>query len=270
MKRYFFVIVIAFIGGCSGGNGPKAKDESKHGPGHHGDHAGASSSAILMIQSAPQSPKPGAPTELTLMIHNADGSMVHEFDVIHDKLAHLIMVRDGLDEFAHVHPEVDRQGNLRTTHTFAKAGKYRLFVDYKSKGQAAATAMAELDVAGDAASAPPLVVNAPGKVSGDGVVAEIEVRNARAAQEADIQFRLLEPSGAAVSTLQPYLGARGHVVILSANGTQYVHAHPGENSADGSVVLFKARFPSSGLYKGWGQFLVADLVRTIPFVVQIP
>jgi hypothetical protein len=204
------------------------------------------------------------------MIHGADGSMVREFDVIHDKLAHLIIVRDGLDEFAHIHPDVDRQGNMTATHAFRKAGKYRLFVDYKPKGKSAATATAVIEVTGDAPAAVPLVVNAPGKVVADGLSADIDVQNPKAGQEAEIRFRLNDSSGNPVADLQPYLGARGHLVVLSAVGEKYVHARPVESRTASNEVVFGTHFPSAGLYKGWGQFLLAGQVRTVPFVLQIP
>ena len=37
-----------------------------------------------------------------------------------------------------------------------------------------------------------------------------------------------------------------------------------------NVVAFGAAFPSSGVYKGWGQYNRGDKVRVVPFVVQVP
>ncbi len=269
MKHFAFLIAATAIIGCSTDTGQQDGKADPHGAGQHGDHGGATG-IMLMVQTVPKVPNPGESTTLNLMIHDGDGSMVHEFDVNHDKLAHLIMVRDGLDEFAHIHPEVDRQGNMTATHTFPKAGKYRLFVDYKPKGKSAATATAVVEVTGDAPAAAPLVVNAPGKVNADGLVVEIGVQNPKAGQEAEVRFRLNDSSGNPVADLQPYLGARGHLVILSADGAKYVHAHPGESRTAANEVVFTAHFPSAGFYKGWGQFLLAGQVRTVPFVLQIP
>lgn len=270
MKRFAFLIAVAFFVGCSVSTEPETRKEDPHGAGHRGDDGSGATGAMLMVQTVPKALKPGESSTLKLMIHDADGSMVREFDVIHDKLAHLIMVRDGLDEFAHIHPEVDRQGNMTATHAFPKAGKYRLFVDYKPKGKSPATATTVVEVTGDAVAAPPLVVSAPGRVTSDGLIAEIEVRNPKAGQEAELRFRLNDSSGKPVADLQSYLGARGHLVILSADGAKYVHAHPGESRTDAHEVVFAAHFPSAGLYKGWGQFLLAGQVRKVPFVIQIP
>lgn len=150
MKRFAVLIGVALFVGCSAANEPEAGKKDPHGAGQHGDHAGGASGAMLMVQTIPKALKAGEAGSLNLMVHDADGTMVREFDVNHDKLANLIIVRDGLDEFAHIHPEVDGQGNMTATHAFPKAGKDRLFVDYKPKGKSAATATAVVEVIGEA------------------------------------------------------------------------------------------------------------------------
>ena len=61
----------------------------------------------------------------------------------------------------------------------------------------------------------------------------------------------------------------GHLVILSADGKQFVHAHPEDDAPKSNKVKFGAHFPSAGIYKGWGQFQRAGVVHTIPFVVEV-
>src|SRR5438876_4690589 len=72
----------------------------------------------LMVRTDPAEIKPGQPVKLDLMIHDAAGKMVMQFDTIHEKKVHLIIVRDALDFFGHVHPEIDAMGGLKTTFTF--------------------------------------------------------------------------------------------------------------------------------------------------------
>ena len=270
MSRLLFapLIVVAVVG-CSQTKAPPAAEHSGHEAGRHAEHD-SGHAAMLMVQTEPAAPVAGKPVALKMMIHQADGAMVHEFEVEHEKLVHLIIVRDGLDEFAHVHPEVDKEGNLTITHTFPKAGKYRLFADHKPKGQSASVARATVDVSGDATPPPKLVVNAPGKVVAEGFAAEIEVKNAKAGEESEIRFQLRNEAGEPSDNIQPYLGARGHLVVISADGTQYVHAHPMDEKTAANEVVFMSHFPSAGTYKGWGQFRIANEVRTVPFVVQIP
>ena len=266
----FFSFVMIVFGGSPSKAQPDA-DHAQQGSGHHADHdTGHDESAMLMVQTEPAAPSAGQPVALKLMIHQADGTIVREFDIVHEKIVHLIMVRDGLDEFAHVHPAVDDQGNLTVTHTFVKAGTYRLFADYKPQGKAASVASGEIEVSGEPAPPAALAVNAPGKVAADGLVAQIELQNAKAGQESEIRFRLANESGQPIDDLQPYLGARGHLVVLSADGTQYVHAHPMDAPTAANEVVFMSHFPAAGTYKGWAQFREAGQVRTVPFVLQIP
>jgi len=225
---------------------------------------------MLMVQAEPAAPVAGQPVVLKLMIHEADGAMAREFEIEHEKLVHLIIVREGLDEFAHVHPDVDDQGNLKINYTFPKAGKYRLFADHKQKGKAATVAKAQIEVSGEPSSTPALTANAPGEITADGLVAQIELQNAKAGQSSEVRFRLSNESDHPTDNLQPYLGARGHLVVISADGTQYVHAHPMDAPTAANEVVFMSHFPAPGMYKGWAQFRVTDQVRTVPFVVQIP
>ena len=270
MKRVLSLLLAAAMLGCSSSKAPPVADHAQHDSADHAGHESHSESARLMVQTDPPAPVAGKPVVLKMMIHEADGAMAREFETVHEKLVHLIIVRDGLDEFAHVHPEVDDQGNLTITHTFAKAGKYRLFADHKPKGKAPAVAKAEIDVSGEPSPPPALTVNAPGKVSADGVVAQIELQNAKAGQSSEIRFRLTNESGQVIDDLQPYLGARGHLVVVSADGTQYVHAHPMDSPTAANEVVFMSHFPVTGMYKGWAQFQLTDRLRTVPFVVQVP
>jgi hypothetical protein len=107
-----------------------------------------------MVQTDPASVEAGKPATLKLMIHDATGAMVKSFDVVHEEKVHLIIVRDGLDQFAHIHPTVDATGNLTAKFTFPTGGTYRLYADHQPTGGNQATATAELKVAGEALPPP--------------------------------------------------------------------------------------------------------------------
>ena len=280
MKYLATLIALVCLAGCTS-KSPSAADkqfpQSEDG-GHGADksHSGhqamampAATSAIT-VMSRPEAPRAGEPVELRLMIHQPDGAKVEEFDELHTKKVHLIIIRKALDEFAHVHPDIDASGNMTVMHTFPLGGEYLLFADYKPAGKAAATATGRIKVSGDSPAAPKLTPNVPGVVEGDGLDARVDLKNARAGGSATVVFHVLDKQGKPVDDLEPYLGAMGHLVIVSADGKEYVHAHPlSENSADGGVVEFMAHFPKPGIYKGWGQFQQSDTVYTAPFVVSV-
>lgn len=246
----------------------RTADSHEHEHTHH--EQGGQADSQLIITTRPNPPIAGMPTQLRTMIHRADGSMVNEFDVVHEKKLHLILVRKGLDEFAHLHPEIDEAGNAEVEHTFRLGGDYFVYADHQPKGDAQATAKAMLSVKGESPAAPNLVPDVPGSVAGDGLAADVEVEEAGEGETRSIAFRLTDEKGQPVADLEPYLGALGHLVIVSEDGQDYVHAHPDEGGdAPDRRVAFEAHFTKPGLYKGWGQFQREGIVRAIPFVVRV-
>lgn len=252
-------------------NTPAPNDgHASHGDsGSHGKmNMSAVTRRVLKVQADLQEPKAGSPTKLTLQIQGDDDSPIRQFDVMHGKLVHLIVVRDGLDEFAHLHPEVDSAGNLTVEYKFPKSGMYRLFADHQAKGQTPGLATAEFIIAGDDEPAAALVPDTSDEITVGQLKAHITATPGH--QETTVRFHLIDLAGKALTDLEPYLGAMGHLVIISADGRDYVHAHPlsEDRTAPNGDVDFAAHFAKPGIYKAWGQFQRAGAVFTVPFVLD--
>lgn len=265
MYRIAILVLFAVISAGCNREGSHHADHKKPGDDEHAGH----DTAKLMIQTDPSPVEAGKAVKLKLMIHDAKGAMVKHLDVIHEEKVHLIIVRDGLDQFAHLHPEVDAAGNLTVTHTFPVGGTYHLYADHQPTGGKQATAMSDLKVSGETPPASTLTPDTPGKLKGNGLDAEVTFQNVKAGGEATVRFELTDPAGKPVQDLQPYMGAMGHLVVVSSDGKEYVHAHPAEEKSAKNVVAFQAHFMNDGLYKGWGQFRWKGEVRVIPFVVKV-
>jgi len=269
MRQFAMFVCLALLVGCHGSEQKPHGDHGKDKKDPHAEH-GAHGQSMLMVTTEPKEVEAGKEVSLKMMIHDAKNTMVRDFEVVHEQKAHLIIVHSILEHFVHLHPDVDNAGNMSTKHTFPAGGNYYLFVDHKSKGAEQATARAELKVNGKSPSETPLKVNAPGKVEGDGLSAQVSITGAKKGGEASIQFDLSDAKGNAVDDLQSYMGERGHLVVLSADGKQYVHAHPAsEKGAAKNRVVFHAHLPSAGLFKGWGQFKRQDRIHVIPFVMKV-
>jgi hypothetical protein len=267
------ILILSALNGCNWQDsrqdpGPTASREAhEHSHDHPADQGNATE---LVLTTRPDPPKAGEPTQLKAMIHRADGSMVQDFEVIHEKKVHLILVRKGLNQFAHLHPELDEAGNATVEYSFPTGGDYFVYADHQPAGGSQSTAKATIKVDGDAPAAPELAENVPGTVSGDDLTAEIAVEKAGQGRARSVVFSLRNASGEPVTDLENYLGARGHLVIVSQDGQDYVHAHPEENvSSSDDQVTFEAHFTKPGLYKGWGQFQRSGEVATVPFVVRV-
>jgi hypothetical protein len=236
---------------------------------HHDAHHPPSAASELMVRTEPRGARSGQPTTLRMMIHGADGRMVKDFETVHEAKVHLIIVREGLDQFAHIHPEVDRAGNLSAEFSFPSGGQYRLFADFKPNGESQSVAIGELQVSGPSAPAPRLSPDVPGRIGGAEFDADIEITNANVGTPALIAFSLLDAEGRPIRDLQPYLGAMGHLVVISADGKEYVHAHPAEEEAEAGRVRFEARFARPGIYKGWGQFRRGGRIHTLQLILGV-
>jgi hypothetical protein len=69
-------------------------------------------------------------------------------------------------------------------------------------------------------------------------------------------------------TVQPYLGARGHLVALRASDLAYLHVHPTEGAGAGPVS-FATEFATAGRHRLFLQFQHAGRVRTAAFTVAV-
>ena len=290
MRLWTTLSLIAFAVGCAGKEEgtPAAKAPAtehgghaghaappKDGAGSHGEHGGHANMKMdmapprkLVVGTDPSQPQAGSPTKLVLQIQDDDGTPIKRFDVLHEKLVHLIVVREGLDEFAHLHPDVDASGMITIEFAFPKSGKYRLFADHQPQGKSPGLAVGEFAVSGDDEPAAALVPNASPEVTNGDIKAHVTFKPGE--QETAVRFHIVDADDKPVGDLQPYLGAMGHLVIISADGHEYVHAHPlseAKTAPDGAVE-FAAHFPKPGIYKAWGQFQRGGSVFTVPFVLE--
>ena len=287
MRLWTTLSLLAVAVGCAGKeeSTPAAKAPAMNHGGHaehgapakdaHGGHGGHENMPMnmtaprrLVVGTDPSQPQAGSATKLVLQIQDDDGTPIKAFDVLHEKLVHLIVVREGLDEFAHIHPDVDGSSMITAEFAFPKSGKFRLFADHQPQGQSPGLAVGELNVAGNDEPAAALVPNASPEVMVGEIKAHVTITSGE--KETTVRFHIVDADGKPVSDLQPYLGAMGHLVIISEDSREYVHAHPlseAKTAPDGAVE-FAAHFPKSGLYKAWGQFQRGGSVFTVPFVLE--
>lgn len=273
MKPAVAFLTLAALSGCSPHEDHDMYAQHQHStPAYVGDHDAHSHQTVggeaeLIVLKEPMRASAGERVDLELMIHAADGRMVKDFDVVHEQKIHLIVVRDDLEHLAHLHPTVDLKGNIRTMHTFAAGGSYRLYAEFKPRGGAASVATTTIKIRGEVGSSSPLIPNAPGRIVNGSLIADV----ATAPVSGDwtrIVFDLRDDSDRPITDLQPWMGELGHLLILSADGTGLVHSHVERSESRGSRIAFTAQFPSAGVYKGWGQFNRHGQVKTLPFVIR--
>jgi hypothetical protein len=239
----------------------------------------------LKVETTPKVLKPGQPIRFRFTVHHpVTGEQMRDFAVIHDKLFHLFVISRDLEEFAHIHPEQHPDGSFTIAHTLPKPGHYQLYADFLPMGGGAqitgipfATVGTDTDLVAARATLTPDVFTK----TVDGV--KVEIVNERAlilgGEEVDFIFRFTEEkTDLPLTDLQKYLGAFGHVVILSEDMTEYVHAHPREETqpdpsapqSGGPEVLFDALLPKPGRYRMWLQFQRGGKLSTVTFTFGAP
>ena len=228
---------------------------------------------------------PGTPVTLTLQVRDATtGNPVTDLVRTHQKWAHLIITRDDLSTFTHLHLEpTSMPGQLTALATFPHAGTYTAHVEFRRQGRMQdVLASSALEVAGPGHDQQR---PAPGGEVRQAVVGGVRIEllgTAGTDHSSDLQFRVTDTStGQPIDRLQPYLAAAGHVVIVKADGSGFQHRHaetadgqgrpkfavPG--STFGPELELHADFTTPGTYLLWAQFqLPDDQVITAPFVVQ--
>ena len=204
---------------------------------------------------------------LSFRLTGPDGRPVTDYTTSHDKDLHLIVVRSDGSRFRHVHPTTDGNGTWSLPWQWAATGSYRVFADFvpTATGEPL-TLTSSVDVAGT--FVPVALAEDTDTAPVDGFTVTVDGM-LRAGQESTLTFTVAR-DGDPVTTLQPYLGAAGHLVALRAGDLAYLHVHPmGEEpaAASGPDIAFVAQAPSPGRYLLYLDFQVDGQVHTAAFTV---
>jgi hypothetical protein len=246
--------------------------QAEHGEAEHGGHEVESAAPAGLAVAAGgyslhlerTSFAAGEARELRFRIEDADGNPVRDFDRLHERELHLIVVRRDGAHFQHLHPEMDAAGTWATPLTLPAAGVYRVFADFSAGGEGQ-TLATDLFAAGSFEPRP-----FPPPEPAD-AVAGYEVRLAdgmpKAGKASSLRFAVSR-GGTEVSGLEDYLGAKGHLVALREGDLAFLHVHPDEGGAE-NVIPFSGHFPTPGRYRLYLQFKHEGQVRTVEFTVEV-
>ncbi|MBX3356634.1 MAG: hypothetical protein KF724_13130, partial [Phycisphaeraceae bacterium] len=265
------------------------------GHGHaHGHEIAAPTHSVIVAAEGGKAIEAGKAVPMVFTPKDAKGTPVQDLDTVHEKVLHLLVVSKDLSWFAHEHPTRRADGAFTMPMTFPAGGEYTLYFDFTPKGSPQQVVPVKVTAMGTPKPAVPLTVDADKPKTIDGFTVALDTEGAiKASGKAHMSFTITK-DGKPVTTLRPYLGAMGHLVIISEDGTQFVHAHPhegGEHGADGHdahgghgaeakkdehaghggsasktadagkglggpKVDFEAHFKQPGTYKAWAQFNV--------------
>lgn len=212
----------------------------------------------------------GAEGELTFQIQGPDGAPVTDFDVEHERDLHLIVVRSDGANFFHGHPSLDATtGTWSIPWSWDEAGTYRVYADFNPAGETGAITLASsLQVGGQFDPVHPEPTRTD-EVDGFTVTLDGDLT---AGDSSELTVEVTR-DGEAVTTLEPYLGAFGHLVALRQGDLAYLHVHaegdaPEDGDTAGPDVRFAAEAPTAGRYLLYLDFQVDGVVHTAEFVLD--
>ncbi|TGE29352.1 heavy metal-binding domain-containing protein [Hymenobacter metallicola] len=188
--------------------------------------------------------------------------------VVHEKKIHLIIVSKDLSQFYHEHPEYTAQGNYQVNYTFPKGGDYVLFQDYTPTGAGHQLGRQPITVKGPAYT-PVKFSNDDRQWDKNGYQATLSFdKDLRVGQLLGMKITITK-GGQPVTDLDNYLGALGHVVIISQDTENYLHVHPNEQADKGPAIGFNTNFEKPGLYRVFLQFNHGGQIHTGDFTINV-
>jgi hypothetical protein len=244
-----------------------ADTDAAHGeePAHGGTPPGegpaglAVASAGLRLVPEETRLRAGETHRFAFRIVDAQGETVKRFEETHEREMHLIVVRRDLTGFQHLHPEMDADGTWTTDLDLAEAGTYRALADFSADDRRVVLGVDV--VAPGPMRAEPLPAPAT-SVTVDGYRVWLHEHRATAGTATELAFPIFR-DGDPVEP-EPYLGARGHLVVLREGDLAYLHTHPHDDELE-----FETTFPSAGLYRAFLQFAHEGRVRTAAFTIEV-
>jgi hypothetical protein len=275
MKNYLarILAIAALLLSSACGSSVKSRESSYSE--HSTEHTHHGENSITQAKlTAPKNLVRNQPVSLVIDVRDSQGKAVTNFDTFQEKIMHAIVVRDDLQSFAHIHPEYKGNGRFEVSTAFPTAGEYKIFSDYKPSRQKERVSLMTLNVPGSVPLPKDLEKFNTTKILNDiQVNLKLSEPTPKANKEVTLTFALKQTSNnQLVKNLQPYLGEKGHLVILKSSyplsTSDYIHAHALKQTGDGQIA-FQTSFPQPGTYKLWVQFNRDGKVNTADFWVNV-
>jgi hypothetical protein len=224
----------------------------------------------MQFNTTPATAKPNEEITLSLTPKMKDNPNEQvPLDVEHTKKIHLIVVNDDLSWFDHIHPELNADGSYTVKEKFPAPGKYTLFADYKPSGGNHTVDNLNVTVEGIAPAAKKYGADKLIGVAGDGFSVSLTPEGGKFLTNMAMHINgvmMLNGKEVDVNTLEDYLGAKAHMVVVSFDDKKYLHVHP---SVEGGKFDLHTTFEKPGVYRGWIQFQSKGKVYTSDFVMNV-
>ncbi|MBC8153331.1 MAG: hypothetical protein H7Z72_10505 [Bacteroidetes bacterium] len=252
----------------------------------HNDNAGKSNGKtyVMNFKATPATLEAGkaALLSFTPAVKGKEGELV-PLDLHHERKIHLIVVSKDLSYFEHIHPDYQPSGTYdlavlpsgkdysaganKNETRFAKGGDYLLFADYAPTGGSPQLEKIDLTVGGTPYKS--VTYSAP-KLSStvDNYTLDLVPEDGIEVGKLAHIRGVLKKDGKEMdaATLENYLGAKAHMVVVGVADKNYLHVHPG---VENGKFDLHTTFEKAGVYRGWVQFQADGNVHTTDYVIVV-
>lgn len=298
-----YAILLALVGVATGwtfmtGKGVHIEDDTEAAQEPADEHTGQrghpetelheeGSVAEGLVVNLNYSPLPASvdePIKVDFFVNEKPGNKpLTDLEIEHTKFMHVIGVRDDLEEFFHVHPEVsaDMEGVWSIEHQFASPGLYKLWSEVKRGGITHTFGHPEISVKGEAPeTSEEAKMFAKNLIVGNDELGNYQIALSydepiTAGLEMDLVFSVSTATGG-IAELEPFLGENMHLAIIRDDLKTFIHTHPeagnhhdqaaalipivyanGEEPHEESEhkkISFHVTFTEPGIYRAFAQF----------------
>lgn len=216
----------------------------------------------------------GQPIELSIYITDkATGQPWTTYNIVNEKLLHLIAVSEDMQQYEHLHPDYVGEGKFVVGYTTPAEGTYYLYAEFAPTAttEALASAVLQTQNAPAVGNVPRLSETTRVQQSGGYSVQLNTDQTLRTAQTYQLSFKVRDiTSGQELTSFEPYLGVLGHLAIIHENKQTYLHVHPTQaNPGNTRSIDFSAQFTQPGMYRLYLQFKVNGQLQTVAYTVAV-
>ncbi len=229
MKIFLFILTATFVFIFAACGTPKTETNSANVTVENQNTLKTDAGKLTVdFKTNPAQVEAGKNTDLSFTFKNGKGETVRDLQVVHEKPMHLLVVSDDLDEFYHLHPEVQSDGVYKTSFTFPNGGKYKLYTDFTPLDSSQVVQNFSLQVSGSERAAIELKPDAKFEKTVENLRVVLKpVGELASNKEMMLDFQVFDSqTNKPVADLENYLGAKAHFVVISQDLQEFVHAHP--------------------------------------------
>ena len=262
----FLIIIFCFISPVGAEGGHDQHDHSAH---DHSEHGGEPELIITPI--SPSTLKADEENEVILFIQDKQAKPVDvsQFEVVHTRPVHLLIIEPGLNDYHHEHPIEKGTGQYAFSFTPQTACSYRMWADVQLKGSH--QHYIPVDVKGAGNCKEPIDKSVKLEASSQGYDFKLELEGDLKAGEAVFANMSISKEGQPVDHLEPVMGAFAHMVGFYDDYRSIAHIHPmgkeptKDTERGGPTLRFHIEPEQSGYLKLFAQVQIHGKQVFVPF-----